>query len=131
MCFFFFFQAEDGIRDAQESRGLGDVYKRQLPFLTCRTSSTDPALTEPFTNDVMDVGMLMHQVPFHSIISHAGKPGGFSSTCVYSCGKVELPPFLRRSKGRHVSTTVEDTSGVLCISPVSYTHLTLPTKRIV
>ena len=24
----FFFQAEDGIRDAQESRGLGDVYKR-------------------------------------------------------------------------------------------------------
>eukprot|EP00658_Telonema_sp_P-2_P037547 TRINITY_DN2699_c0_g1_i1.p1 TRINITY_DN2699_c0_g1~~TRINITY_DN2699_c0_g1_i1.p1 ORF type:complete len:518 (-),score=124.16 TRINITY_DN2699_c0_g1_i1:465-2018(-) len=29
MVFFFFFQAEDGIRDAQESRGLGDVYKRQ------------------------------------------------------------------------------------------------------
>eukprot|EP00658_Telonema_sp_P-2_P013845 TRINITY_DN15249_c0_g1_i2.p1 TRINITY_DN15249_c0_g1~~TRINITY_DN15249_c0_g1_i2.p1 ORF type:complete len:158 (-),score=36.63 TRINITY_DN15249_c0_g1_i2:17-490(-) len=29
--FFFFFQAEDGIRDAQESRGLGDVYKRQAP----------------------------------------------------------------------------------------------------
>ena len=27
---FFFFQAEDGIRDAQESRGLGDVYKRQI-----------------------------------------------------------------------------------------------------
>ena len=26
----FFCQAEDGIRDAQESRGLGDVYKRQL-----------------------------------------------------------------------------------------------------
>ena len=25
-----FFQAEDGIRDAQESRGLGDVYKRQI-----------------------------------------------------------------------------------------------------
>ena len=25
-----FFQAEDGIRDAQESRGLGDVYKRQV-----------------------------------------------------------------------------------------------------
>ena len=27
---YFFFQAEDGIRDAQESRGLGDVYKRQF-----------------------------------------------------------------------------------------------------
>eukprot|EP00658_Telonema_sp_P-2_P039694 TRINITY_DN2836_c0_g1_i1.p1 TRINITY_DN2836_c0_g1~~TRINITY_DN2836_c0_g1_i1.p1 ORF type:complete len:130 (-),score=29.77 TRINITY_DN2836_c0_g1_i1:143-532(-) len=30
--FFFFFQAEDGIRDAQESRGLGDVYKRQTVY---------------------------------------------------------------------------------------------------
>ena len=30
LVFFFFFQAEDGIRDAQESRGLGDVYKRQI-----------------------------------------------------------------------------------------------------
>ena len=29
MYLFFFFRAEDGIRDAQESRGLGDVYKRQ------------------------------------------------------------------------------------------------------
>ena len=28
MCFFF--QAEDGIRDRSPSRGLGDVYKRQL-----------------------------------------------------------------------------------------------------
>eukprot|EP00831_Metopus_contortus_P002592 TRINITY_DN1094_c0_g1_i1.p1 TRINITY_DN1094_c0_g1~~TRINITY_DN1094_c0_g1_i1.p1 ORF type:complete len:205 (+),score=43.77 TRINITY_DN1094_c0_g1_i1:70-684(+) len=32
MCFgfFFFFQAEDGIRDVERSRGLGDVYKRQV-----------------------------------------------------------------------------------------------------
>ena len=28
-CSFFFFQAEDGIRDLVRSRGLGDVYKRQ------------------------------------------------------------------------------------------------------
>ncbi len=27
--FIFFFQAEDGIRDVERSRGLGDVYKRQ------------------------------------------------------------------------------------------------------
>ena len=27
---FFFFQAEDGIRDLVRSRGLGDVYKRQI-----------------------------------------------------------------------------------------------------
>ncbi|VTU63089.1 hypothetical protein [Lactobacillus rhamnosus DSM 14870] [Lacticaseibacillus rhamnosus] len=29
---FFFFQAEDGIRDLVRSRGLGDVYKRQDLF---------------------------------------------------------------------------------------------------
>ena len=30
LCGVFFFQAEDGIRDLVRSRGLGDVYKRQL-----------------------------------------------------------------------------------------------------
>ena len=30
--FDFFFQAEDGIRDLVRSRGLGDVYKRQLQW---------------------------------------------------------------------------------------------------
>ncbi|WP_460413847.1 hypothetical protein [Staphylococcus aureus] len=30
MCIRFFFQAEDGIRDRSVSRGLGDVYKRQV-----------------------------------------------------------------------------------------------------
>ena len=29
----FFFQAEDGIRDLVRSRGLGDVYKRQIEHL--------------------------------------------------------------------------------------------------
>ena len=32
-CGFFFFQAEDGIRDLVRSRGLGDVYKRQDLYL--------------------------------------------------------------------------------------------------
>ena len=30
MVILFFFQAEDGIRDLVRSRGLGDVYKRQV-----------------------------------------------------------------------------------------------------
>ena len=30
-----FFQAEDGIRDCLLSRGLGDVYKRQVPNIVC------------------------------------------------------------------------------------------------
>ena len=33
---FFFFQAEDGIRDLVRSRGLGDVYKRQVPLRLVR-----------------------------------------------------------------------------------------------
>ena len=37
----FFFQAEDGIRDLVRSRGLGDVYKRQLSL---RVDREDPAL---------------------------------------------------------------------------------------
>ena len=32
VCFFFLFQAEDGIRDLVRSRGLGDVYKRQKKY---------------------------------------------------------------------------------------------------
>ena len=31
---FLFFQAEDGIRDLVRSRGLGDVYKRQVLQVT-------------------------------------------------------------------------------------------------
>eukprot|EP00828_Plagiopyla_frontata_P014904 TRINITY_DN1940_c0_g1_i1.p2 TRINITY_DN1940_c0_g1~~TRINITY_DN1940_c0_g1_i1.p2 ORF type:complete len:104 (+),score=8.19 TRINITY_DN1940_c0_g1_i1:9-320(+) len=38
--FIFFFQAEDGIRDFCLSRGLGDVYKRQLYSQTSSTSSS-------------------------------------------------------------------------------------------
>ena len=32
---FFFFQAEDGIREAQESRGLGDVCRREVCVCMC------------------------------------------------------------------------------------------------
>ena len=35
---FFFFQAEDGIRDLVRSRGLGDVYKRQVLFIDTSTA---------------------------------------------------------------------------------------------
>eukprot|EP00658_Telonema_sp_P-2_P041496 TRINITY_DN29688_c0_g1_i2.p1 TRINITY_DN29688_c0_g1~~TRINITY_DN29688_c0_g1_i2.p1 ORF type:complete len:100 (-),score=39.94 TRINITY_DN29688_c0_g1_i2:100-399(-) len=63
--FFFFFQAEDGIRDAQESRGLGDVYKRQAgsPVTRRRNKSlklgnlTAP-LTEPTDNALTTICLL-------------------------------------------------------------------------
>eukprot|EP00658_Telonema_sp_P-2_P024381 TRINITY_DN19786_c0_g1_i1.p1 TRINITY_DN19786_c0_g1~~TRINITY_DN19786_c0_g1_i1.p1 ORF type:complete len:176 (-),score=25.24 TRINITY_DN19786_c0_g1_i1:167-694(-) len=51
MFFFFFFQAEDGIRDAQESRGLGDVYKRQLLTSTKRGSKFGSVQRESMSCD--------------------------------------------------------------------------------
>ena len=46
-CLFFFFQAEDGIRDLVRSRGLGDVYKRQPPKITAMSQAiiVEPAVT--------------------------------------------------------------------------------------
>ena len=43
-CWFFFFQAEDGIRDLVRSRGLGDVYKRQRMKSALKTIS--PVVTD-------------------------------------------------------------------------------------
>ena len=46
---FFFFQAEDGIRDLVRSRGLGDVYKRQslsiFEFLSVMTDKNTSVQT--------------------------------------------------------------------------------------
>eukprot|EP00657_Telonema_sp_P-1_P001931 TRINITY_DN1470_c0_g1_i1.p1 TRINITY_DN1470_c0_g1~~TRINITY_DN1470_c0_g1_i1.p1 ORF type:complete len:235 (-),score=52.12 TRINITY_DN1470_c0_g1_i1:340-1044(-) len=44
-CLFFFFQAEDGIRDLVPSRGLGDVYKRQLEDRIVTIFRTFPTTT--------------------------------------------------------------------------------------
>ncbi len=42
--FFFFFQAEDGIRDGVASRGLGDVYKSKV--LTVRSPCKSDSVKE-------------------------------------------------------------------------------------
>ena len=73
----FFFQAEDGIRDLVRSRGLGDVYKRQV-----------------YTN-----------------LSNGGQ-GIFSSKTTFTRKDIAL-------------------SNATLDSPVSYTHLTLPTSDLV
>ena len=41
----FFFQAEDGIRDLVRSRGLGDVYKRQVIGIGAIGRDLDAGLT--------------------------------------------------------------------------------------
>src|SRR5665811_2576434 len=47
---FFFFQAEDGIRDLVRSRGLGDVYKRQAVDYPLTMRHKDGTLTEVLYN---------------------------------------------------------------------------------
>ena len=47
--FFFFFQAEDGIRDLVRSRGLGDVYKRQDVYSAGGQSVFDVFDTSAYT----------------------------------------------------------------------------------
>mgnify|MGYP003381612950 CR=1 FL=1 len=55
---FFFFQAEDGIRDLVRSRGLGDVYKRQRRYLL-------PSIQRKFTWDMGQVCRLFDSVMQH------------------------------------------------------------------
>ena len=55
--FFFFFQAEDGIRDLVRSRGLGDVYKRQEQRdwgFTTRTDELAPFAFEAHADELDD-----------------------------------------------------------------------------
>src|SRR5665647_1872560 len=49
MTFFFFFQAEDGIRDRSPSRGLGDVYKRQIIYWGCNPIEAHPRHMSRYT----------------------------------------------------------------------------------
>ena len=92
LCVFFFFQAEDGIRDLVRSRGLGDVYKRQgLQLLL-------------FGKGALLAGQ--RDVEFEAIHEVHLKPRGAQS---------------RGSFRRPARPT----------TPVSYTHLTLPTSDLV
>ena len=102
MCFFFF-QAEDGIRDLVRSRGLGDVYKRQLLF------------------PVGLITVLYHYGAFTAadveMTARALRGYGFGLLGLVSI-KVLAPAFYARMD---IRTPVA----------VSYTHLTLPTSDLV
>ena len=49
-----FFQAEDGIRDAQESRGLGYVYKRHPPVYGSEVADVAPPLLYEVARHLVD-----------------------------------------------------------------------------
>ena len=58
MCFFF--QAEDGIRDLVRSRGLGDVYKRQVVGFTANALLNAVAETKPVSGSAKWSGSEAH-----------------------------------------------------------------------
>ena len=106
MLFFFFFQAEDGIRDLVRSRGLGDVYKRQFLFREVVTKKVFQIVSQH--NDTI----AKHDHFFH----------------------IPLCKWRRLSKPSKEITSTEvkehfsaKNFGDEDIEPVSYTHLTLPT----
>ena len=70
---FFFFQAEDGIRDLVRSRGLGDVYKRQDPArVQVRRSGPEPAHLDLLPEQRLERPALEHReaVGTHAPVSY-------------------------------------------------------------
>ena len=57
-----FFQAEDGIRDLVRSRGLGDVYKRQVSTRACHPLECQELLVLKHLNQIHQ---LKHKSQFY------------------------------------------------------------------
>ena len=55
----FFFQAEDGIRDLVRSRGLGDVYKRQVLIGAASVHVLEPASAGARRGGSLTIGRLV------------------------------------------------------------------------
>ena len=106
--FVFFFQAEDGIRDLVRSRGLGDVYKRQV---------------------LLRAGLVrLLEEGGHEIIGAVGDAGALVDAAR------TLQPELALVDVRMPPTLTDDglrAALVIRRDPVSYTHLTLPTSDLV
>ena len=79
----FFFQAEDGIRDLVRSRGLGDVYKRQV---RTRVVEVDPDLDGGGAGDEVVFDLVVGGdagagwVAYHAEKVHSLYPGSVSYT---------------------------------------------------
>ena len=104
---FFFFQEEEGIRDLVRSRGLGDVYKRQV-----------------FRVRLGDRPRL--RLPYHS--TSIGTPG----QRLVLRGIQNIIVCRRDTRDAKRAREVEELAPArLHLHPVSYTHLTLPTSDLV
>ena len=143
--YFFFFQAEDGIRDLVRSRGLGDVYKRQaftwLMILNWRLTSVTAVLLVVFGG-----GMAYAFTRLRPIFRERGKLNaevtgrlvesisGIRVVKAYTAERREQHAFAKGANKlfRNVAATMTGVSATTALSTaVSYTHLTLPTSDLV
>ena len=107
----FFFQAEDGIRDLVRSRGLGDVYKRQVQvgiaaqFQRSLADGADEQVDEAVVEAHGGVGAGSQDISSPTSEAGSAKSSGTTQTCVApkGAGSVSVP----------------------------YTHLTLPPGDLV
>ena len=60
---FFFFQAEDGIRDLVRSRGLGDVYKRQILLRRVLKPKLIATYFGVVASSILVIGFLFNFIP--------------------------------------------------------------------
>ena len=66
MLVFCFFQAEDGIRDLVRSRGLGDVYKRQIEFFLRNSVSRPPIVWS--SGALLLLSIVLASMPFFQLV---------------------------------------------------------------
>ena len=148
MCFFFF-QAEDGIRDLVRSRGLGDVYKRQHNIkpssdptsmvhkdnLVKTCGSCHPGANETFTQGSIHITLDKEDEPILYWISTT-----YIFLLISLLGGMflhNLLDLIKKSKIRklkQLGQIKEEKHGhslYLRMTAVSYTHLTLPTSDLV
>eukprot|EP00658_Telonema_sp_P-2_P073846 TRINITY_DN62983_c0_g1_i1.p1 TRINITY_DN62983_c0_g1~~TRINITY_DN62983_c0_g1_i1.p1 ORF type:complete len:140 (+),score=47.84 TRINITY_DN62983_c0_g1_i1:42-461(+) len=131
---FFFFQAEDGIRDAQESRGLGDVYKRQTRALAVHYARANGNI---FALRSGDVGSAAGKSRCGAEDDAVCAVSATIKVC-YSSVAIEAEKAAARlaeeeaRRAIFFPTALPPTNiNITNTTTVSYTHLTLPTKRIV
>ena len=120
----FFFQAEDGIRDLVRSRGLGDVYKRQV----ITSAVTDARLADLASRDV-DLVLDSTPQPFESTVDVATLEAMMRAAVRAPGGAPERlsdDDLLEMIVAAGLEPRVLQPNG-----PVSYTHLTLPTSDLV
>ena len=124
---FFFFQAEDGIRELVRSRGLGDVYKRQVidaavkgclaleEFLDGRPNTL--YLCAP-PEDQKKFGGLFISVMRYLMRLATRKNWGFK-------------PWTDSAPPCPLLVMLDEAGNIAPFEAVSYTHLTLPTSDLV